>query len=297
MRKFIVSDLHGDGNVYKSIMNYLDNISRDEEVILYINGDIIDRGIDSSDMILDVREKINNSNYKIIYLGGNHELLMYQYYKEKRNYFYNSWYDNGGWITDYGLDDKFNYDKGKKLDVVDFVGDLGLYHVFDEKIKGKNIMLVHAACPYELKDVKIKDNNELVDFCVWTREYDPWTRARYNLGNKNYFTIVGHTPNENKYGYVYNDRGNYLNIDGGCSRYVMGDFWCDHVPLVEVLDNCLKILTFNNNNEIIYGNYFDGKNSIPVDNKELDRDREYINKNLKIKKLVRYDDDVINYEE
>ena len=34
MRKFIISDLHGNGEVYDSIMAYLDNISLKEKVEL-----------------------------------------------------------------------------------------------------------------------------------------------------------------------------------------------------------------------------------------------------------------------
>ncbi len=44
MRKFIISDIHGFGNVYYSMMNYVDNISKEEDVELYINGDLFDRG-------------------------------------------------------------------------------------------------------------------------------------------------------------------------------------------------------------------------------------------------------------
>ena len=76
MRKFIVSDLHGNGDVYDSIMSYLENL--DEEIELYINGDLIDRGLDSYRMLLDVKERIENpSKIKIKYLGGNHELMMF----------------------------------------------------------------------------------------------------------------------------------------------------------------------------------------------------------------------------
>ena len=69
MRQFIVSDLHGNGNIYKSIIGYLENINKDDEVILYINGDLIDRGIDSSYMLLDIRNRIiNNKGFLTCYL-------------------------------------------------------------------------------------------------------------------------------------------------------------------------------------------------------------------------------------
>ena len=304
MRKFIISDLHGDGNVYNSIMGYLDNISKKEEIELYINGDLIDRGIDSASMLLDIKRRIEDNKFKIVYLGGNHELLMYQIYDKRRKGVYvnnfNNWYENGGWSTDYALEDIFDYNKDKIFEVVDFVSDLKIYHKFDEKIIKKNIVLVHAACPVEVKDVcdlRIKDNNDLVDYYVWAREIDPWMPFRCRIGNDKYFSIIGHTPNANKYGYEYHRDSNYLNIDGGCSRYVSGEFLCDHVPLVEVFDGYLRILTFNNNNEIIYGHYFDSSNNILINDEELDYDRGYLNKKLKVRKLVRYEDDIIGYEE
>ena len=102
MRKFIVSDLHGNGAVYDSIIGYLENLAKDsnEEITLYINGDLIDRGPDTVRMFMDVKDRIeNNKSFKIEYLAGNHELMMYQvgilkdpvYMKETK------WYkENGG---------------------------------------------------------------------------------------------------------------------------------------------------------------------------------------------------------
>ena len=84
MRKFIISDIHGLGNVYYSIMNYLDNISKLEPIELYINGDLIDRGMESAEILLDVKKRIEEYNQRIIYLGGNHELLMHQIYKKRK---------------------------------------------------------------------------------------------------------------------------------------------------------------------------------------------------------------------
>ena len=109
MRKFIVSDLHGNGDIYDSIMAYLENISMSEEVELYINGDLIDRGLDSYRMLEDVVNRINNNDsIKIHYLGGNHELMMYNALKKKKPgrplTFLNEWIYNGGGIIESKLD-------------------------------------------------------------------------------------------------------------------------------------------------------------------------------------------------
>ena len=114
MRKFIISDIHGLGNIYNSIMNYLDNISQEEDIELYINGDLFDRGPDSVDVLLDIKQRIMKNKYPIIYLGGNHELLMYQFYKKKQKnkniLSSNDWYKNGGKVTAIGLKTKLGDD-------------------------------------------------------------------------------------------------------------------------------------------------------------------------------------------
>jgi hypothetical protein len=54
MQKYIVSDIHGNGDIYDTIMGYLENVSLTDEVTLYINGDLFDRGLDSFRILLDV---------------------------------------------------------------------------------------------------------------------------------------------------------------------------------------------------------------------------------------------------
>ncbi len=303
MRKFIVSDLHGDGNVYRSIMSYLDNISKNEEIELYINGDLIDRGIESADMLLDIKKRIEENKYPIIYLAGNHELMMYEMFEKRRKNLYippiNDWYRNGGGVTDYGLSSLLNKDKDKIFEVVDFISNLKIYHKFPETIDYKNIVLVHAACPVIVKDdcdITLKDNNDVTYYAVWTRELDPYIPFRCRVGHSEYFTIVGHTPNDNKYGVEYHLSQDYLNIDGASSMYVCGYFNYDHIPLVEVCDNYLKILTFNNNNEIIYGNYFTDYKLVPMNEDELNKERGNLDNSFKPKKLIKLLDGKIDYE-
>ena len=112
---------------------------------------------------------------------------------------------------------------------------------------------------------------------------------------KDYFTIIGHTPIENPLGYDYYQDENYLNIDGGCASYVSGYFDYNHFPLVEVCDCYLKILTFNDINEIICANYFDGKKSFAYTTKEIEEARKYLDKNVKIKKLSINSDGICGY--
>ena len=69
MRKFIISDIDGDGVIYDSIMGYLDNISLMDDVELYINGDLMDRGYDGWRVLNDVIERINGKG-KVKINGG-----------------------------------------------------------------------------------------------------------------------------------------------------------------------------------------------------------------------------------
>ncbi len=281
MRNFVISDIHGNGNLYYLVMRYLENISKTDDVTLYINGDLIDRGHSSGEILLDVINRINNNNsLNIKYLAGNHELMMWQTYQKRikgLNTYRNEWYDNGGLITDTYLEDILN-DKDKILSVVEFISNLNIYQKFDNKIDNKNIVLVHAACPFEVRDncnIKIKDDNETIEYLLWARKYDPFIPFRCRIGDNNYFSIVGHTPNYSEYGYIYDSDENYLNIDGGSGLYVQGYNHYDHYPLVEIKDNYLKILTFSNK-DIIYGNYFENYNSILFNENELNQEKKIL---------------------
>ena len=286
MRKFIISDLHGDGAIYDSIINYLENLYNEgEDITLYINGDLIDRGEDSARILLDVKNRIeNNISFKIEYLAGNHELMMYQVATGVgiSSLSTTPWYShNGGDVTVSGLCG--NKLSKKEIDnLIDFISNLKIYHKFEEKIKDKNIVLVHAKCPEEVHDIcdlRIKDDNNLVYDSVWFR------RENYEdmIGNKeNYFTIVGHEPLINLHGYLYFSDQNYMDIDGGCANYVCGDDRYDHAALLEVLDDSLRILTFNHNNEIVSGHIFKDNRSTAIE--KLDEYRKNLVKD-KVKKI------------
>ena len=292
MRNFIVSDLHGNENMYNSIIKYLENVNKDDEITLYINGDLIDRGNGSGYMLIDVINRIKNQKgFNIKYLAGNHELMMYKTSLKRKNGQwpdFSDWYiGNGGYITLEKLRRLASTEEINKI--IEFIAKLDIYYKFQEKLDNKNIVLVHAKCPTKVKnicDIKLEDDNNKVFNALWTRN-DTLNPSKQNLGNKKYFTIIGHTPIFNETGYRYNEKYNYMNIDGGCARFVQGDFDYNHTPLVEIdsENNRLIILTFNNKNEIILGNYFTEGKSIRMDQNALNKSRKYIDRSVKIKKL------------
>ena len=292
MRKFIVSDLHGNGDVYDSIMSYLENL--DEELELYINGDLIDRGLDSYRMLFDVKERIMYPSKIIIkYLGGNHELMMYSAlsHKLKRGSYkrFDNWFSksNGGKIIAEKLEQE---PKEKTEEIVEFINDLDIYQSFPETINNKPIILVHAQPPLKVQEIchlKIGDNNRIVKSCVWNRLRDDTLSAVLHFINKkDFLTIIGHTPVE-EIGVEKVSFFNAINIDGGCSAYANGLFTWDHVPLVEIEDNRLSIIIFNHNNEIINGMYYDGA-FINMSKKEIEDKRKYLNH--------KYDNQALGYQ-
>ena len=279
MRKFIVSDLHGCGDIYFPLMNYLDQIGLDDEVHLYINGDLIDRGNDSYKMLYDVYQRsLGEGNVNIHYLGGNHELMMYQnvYSLQEigRFPFLSNWILNGGLPLMRKIS---RMEKDKIHNITSFIGNLDIYHLFSETIKDQPILLVHAQAPKEISkecDLKIKDDNSKVYKAVWTRDVDDF-HIPHKLGKKDYFTIIGHTPVEN--GFFYQKDENYLNIDGGCSGHVLGYTEYSKVPVVEIENEKITILNFNHHNEIVDGCYFDGE-FIPMSSDDVNQRRKILTK-------------------
>lgn len=292
MRKFIVSDLHGNGEVYDSIMGYLENINLVEDVELYINGDLIDRGLSSFDMLEDVKRRIEeNKSFKINYLAGNHELLMYRALNSSnisKLQAQEDWMYNGGWQIQ-GMIEMLEEEDAlqKEKEFRNFLGTLKVYHEFDEKINNKKLLLVHAKAPEEIKkvcDLTISDNDSRVYKAVWTRKekrintiFGQGDIIGYNkIGKEGYFTIIGHTPVKENEGFILDKEENTLNIDGACSFYATGGYSYDKVPLVEVRADHLEILIFNHNNKIVNGYYHDGEKHIPMNEDELNNRRIFI---------------------
>lgn len=201
MAVYAVSDLHGCGNLWKQIKDFLK-----PEDTLYILGDCGDRGPDGWSIICDALE-MNN----VIYLMGNHEQMLYDTlmeqlkpeeerdFSKKRLLFY-----NGG---------KKTYNDAYKNGFHSKLNKLGLLPYWEEytNTQGIKIILTHAGFTPRL-------NENYPDFkdLIWDRNhiFDIWDDE--NFGNT--MCIHGHTPTL----YLNDDLAiiNKKNKD-----YVIGSLW------------------------------------------------------------------------
>ena len=240
MRKYIVSDLCGDREIYDIIMSYLEDVSLLEDVLLVINGNLIHH-ISSYEMLEDVQERIEGKgNVRIEYLGGNQELKIYQELMA---------------VTPHSK-------------LTQFFGNLNISYQFPESIHHRPFLVAHGEAPKTFESLKIKDNNEEV-FNIVGRRFDLMDRnfstrqfrgalGKNHLNHRNCFLFKGNAPVDNENGFFYHSYEHSMTIDGGCKNYVEGDNSFDHVPLVEIEEGKATIFIFNHKGDIINVFSFDG---------------------------------------
>lgn len=193
--KYVVSDIHG---CLDNLLELLQKVSFDENKdILYILGDIVDRGPKTWETYLWVKERIGKSVFMIL---GNHEdMLIADVYTIMGNVIADSGkspkdekemkylkcakknvcaYDQYGTIR---LLDSQGHDFGEILDMCEFFETLPLYYEIEEG--GKTYTLVHAFCKPEIEKTRKQD-------IIWERVFaeDP----KYFCDGKT--VVFGHTP-------------------------------------------------------------------------------------------------------
>lgn len=274
-RIFIASDLHGFKDVYDGMISYLEEIKSccDDEVIFYINGDIIDRGDKSIEMLIDVMERSNGKkgNIKVVMIAGSHEWLMFNALKEANNVrertfefdMNNPWFlaNNGGEKT--ALDFS-KLSRKKQEEIYDFLDDMEICVKFDGTLwDDKGVVLAHAYPPRYMdirNKCRLKLGNLYVRDCynaLWKRPWD--LKKNEKLGLDNNITIIGHTPLNGNNGYTYDSDENVLNIDGGCANILDKDGKDILAPLVELDFNNKQINMhlFNKDGELVTVNTID----------------------------------------
>ena len=215
MSTYVISDIHGNYNAY---MDMLKKIQFDDDDILYILGDILDRGPNPIQIILDVMKRPN-----VEVLAGNHcvmalECLSFLLKEITQESLVDldsemfgkllNWRQNGASTT---LKEFLQCDKTTQRDILAFISELDVYDEIE--VAGKTYILVHAGL-----------GNFSLEKQLWEYELNElvWDRPDYE---KMYFSdkyvISGHTltlaiESNSKPGYIY-QANHHIVIDCGSS--------------------------------------------------------------------------------
>lgn len=196
---YVTTDIHGE---YDLLIKLIETIELKKDDVLYILGDLVDRGPDSLKVVELVRKTPN-----ILTLMGNHELMMKEALKsniQSRNplHIFDR-YAYGQFILEYSKDEL--------LDLVNWMGNLPYFFEYD------NYVMVHSGLSVDPKNRTWEYNKPL-------QEEDDflWSRADfYNypaLSDK--IVLFGHTPtcylNKDERFQVWN-AGDKIGLDCGAT--------------------------------------------------------------------------------
>lgn len=194
MRVFAISDIHGHN---RDFQNLLKEISFKKNDILFILGDLIDRGNESKE-VLDTIFLLIENGYDVRCLMGNHEQMLLDAID---NFDLRMlWIKNGGDQTlGSFLTSELNRIPEK---YIDFIKKLPYHIDFDKFI------FVHAGI-----DMTIDDPYSDLNSLLWLRNWE----SKYNLKWLNNRIVVhGHTPMKfSQLSSIDNIQNNVISIDNG----------------------------------------------------------------------------------
>lgn len=210
---YVMSDIHGE---YDKFMELLEKIHFNENDMLYILGDIFDRGDHPIKIILKIMKMPN-----VICIVGNHELmgmrclafLMGEITEESIAKLDSDtldnilmWQCNGFSST---IREFSKLDAEMQQAVIDYIGDFTAYEQIT--VNNQKYILVHAGLRDFSPDKALKDYT--IDELVWER---PDYSEKYF---DDIITVTGHTPTQvirqnTNPGYIFR-KNNHIDIDCG----------------------------------------------------------------------------------
>lgn len=165
MGTYVVSDLHGEAHLFHKL---LDEIRFSDEDLLYILGDVIDRGPDGIALLQEIMATPN-----MILLLGNHEYMMLQYFSpEATETEVRRWNKNGNTPT---RDAYLELDPTAQMRITEYLQSLPTH--MEVTIGSKTYYLVHGFPGENVHD-------------------EVWHRPSMTDSNPipNTTLIIGHTP-------------------------------------------------------------------------------------------------------
>lgn len=194
MRVFVVSDIHGNDEIFRRSLKKVGLKKSDK---LFILGDIIDRGKDSK-AVLDTIFLLLDSGFDIECIKGNHEQMFLDSFTNDS--MFNQWMINGGDKTLMSFLTNSIHKIPSKY--VNFIKN------FKNHIEYNNFILVHAALNMNIEN-PFSDIHTIL-----------WERKPENFLNENWLKerklIHGHTPKSKEY-IINSIKNNYpiICIDNG----------------------------------------------------------------------------------
>jgi len=202
---YVMSDIHGQYDAFIRMLNFINFSSND---MLYILGDVIDRGPDGVPLLEYCMQHEN-----VVLLIGNHEKMMLDAIEKQSHFDYALWYENGGLSTDESINNQ------NKKRILDYVHSLPYYK--EITVNKQKYMLIHAGLeiPHYAKEFQNFTVKNLMEWNVanenilWLRKEPLTWQARERLLSE-YRIVHGHTPQSAP---CYFENG-VMNIDTGVAK-------------------------------------------------------------------------------
>ena len=225
---YVCSDIHGQYDLFRDLLRRIDLQDSDT---LYILGDVIDRGPDSTGLLLDIMERPN-----IELFLGNHELMMLDYYAGAG--IPGLWFRaaNGGAVTEAQMQ---ALTAGERHRIREYIRS-SLIQAYIE-VDGVEYALHHSYWIPEYAGFSIRYSDlgaeawDSVFKAVWYSPYRPFERIPTEDYEDRYVHVFGHVPvqlirretmageetgleEQQNFRPPYKDAdGHIYNIDGGCA--------------------------------------------------------------------------------
>ncbi|MBO5454815.1 MAG: metallophosphoesterase [Clostridia bacterium] len=210
---YVMSDLHGCFDKYQAM---LEKIRFGKDDLMYILGDIVDRGEDGIKILLDMIKRPN-----IVPILGNHEYMAYTVLEKMNveitqdNYDnhldtvslrnYDNWMFNGGETT---LNGFLSLNKASRKRILEYFEEFSLYEELE--VNNNSFVLVHGGL------VNFDENKPLSEYELYDLVWGRCDYARTYFKDK--YLITGHTPtaliDEKCRGKIYKEN-NHIAIDCG----------------------------------------------------------------------------------
>lgn len=226
---YVISDLHG--YPFDKFQELLNKAGFSKEDYLFILGDVIDRGMDSTKYL---KWLLFQENVELIL--GNHEAMLLacgflfeevneenvQSLTAEKLELFETWKDNGAKWT---LEGFYAMGKDDRADIIEYLREAPLYEVVS--VGDKDFLLTHSGLGGFEKGKKISEYS--ADELLWNRT---------KLSDRYYdsiTTVFGHSPTF-MYGKEYSGRiiktDTWINIDAGAG--------CGYSPVLLRLDDMME---------------------------------------------------------